>query len=94
MIRKKLMKKTILVGPVLAALLGAGIVLGCASDNGTMDGRYSGNGAVAPRRFPNGAAANPAANGGEADRDNRTPPRRAVEISRSRIRPLVRGCIP
>ena len=34
MIRKKLMKRTSLIGPVLAALLGAGIVLGCTSDTG------------------------------------------------------------
>ncbi|MYE39083.1 MAG: hypothetical protein F4X27_02485 [Chloroflexi bacterium] len=47
MIRRKLMKRTLLIGPVLAALLGAGVVLGCASDTGIVDGRDSGNGAVA-----------------------------------------------
>ena len=46
MIRSKLMKRTILIGPVLAALLGAGIVLGCTSDTGIVDGRDSGNRAV------------------------------------------------
>ena len=47
MIRRKLMKRALLIGPVLAALLGAGVVLGCASDTGIVDGRDSGNGAVA-----------------------------------------------
>ena len=51
MIRKKLMKRTILIGPVLAALLGAGIVLGCTSDTGIVDGRDSGNGAVATQEI-------------------------------------------
>ena len=51
MIRKKLMKRTIIIGPVLAALLGAGIVLGCTSDTGIVDGRDSGNGAVATQEI-------------------------------------------
>ena len=41
MIRMKLMKKTYLVGPVLAALLGAGVLLGCAVDTGSAEGRDS-----------------------------------------------------
>ena len=51
MIRKKLMKKTLLAGPVLAALIGAGVVLGCTGDNGIVDGRDSGNGAVATQEI-------------------------------------------
>ena len=51
MIRKKLMKRTFLVGPVLAALVGAGVALGCSSDTGIVDGRDSGNGAVATREI-------------------------------------------
>ena len=51
MIRRKLMKRTIIIGPVLAALLGAGIVLGCTSDTGIADGRDSGNGAVAAQEI-------------------------------------------
>ena len=51
MIRRKLMKRTIIIGPVLAALLGAGVVLGCASDTGIVDGRDSGNGAVAAQEM-------------------------------------------
>ena len=51
MIRSKLMKRTILIGPVLAALLGAGIVLGCTSDTGIVDGRDSGNRAVATQEI-------------------------------------------
>ncbi len=51
MIRRKLMKKTILVGPVLAALIGAGVVLGCTNDTGIVDGRDSGNGAVATQQI-------------------------------------------
>ena len=50
--RKKLMKRTILAGPVLAALIGAGVVLGCTSDTGIVDGRDSGNGAVATQETP------------------------------------------
>ena len=51
MIRKKLMKSAILIGPVLAALLGAGIVLGCASDTGIAGSRDSGNGAAATQEI-------------------------------------------
>ncbi len=42
MIREKLMKRTFLIGPVLAALLGAGVLLGCTGDTGTVDVRDSG----------------------------------------------------
>ena len=49
--RKKLMKRTLLAGPVLAALIGAGVVLGCTGDNGIVDGRDSGNGAVATQEI-------------------------------------------
>ena len=41
------MKRTFLVGPVLATLIGAGMVLGCTNETGIVDGRDSGNGAVA-----------------------------------------------
>ena len=51
MIRRKLMKKTLLAGPVLAALIGAGVVLGCTGDNGIVDGRDSGNGSVATQEI-------------------------------------------
>ena len=51
MVRKKLMKRTFLVGPVLAALIGAGVVLGCTNDTGIVDGRVSGNGAVATQEI-------------------------------------------
>ena len=51
MIRRKLMKRTILVGPFLAALIGAGLVLGCTNDTGIVDGRDSGNGAVATQEI-------------------------------------------
>ena len=49
--RKKLMKRTLLAGPVLAALIGAGVVLGCTGDNGIVDGRDSGNDAVATQEI-------------------------------------------
>ena len=42
MIGKKLMTKTLLVGMVLAAILGAGILIGCTGDTGPGDGRDSG----------------------------------------------------
>ena len=51
MIRRKLMKRTLLAGPVLAALIGAGVVLGCTGDNGIVDGRDSGNDAVATQEI-------------------------------------------
>ena len=41
MIRKKLTKKMIVAGPVLATLIGAGVVLGCANDTGVADGQDS-----------------------------------------------------
>ena len=49
--RKNLKKRMILAGPVLAALIGAGVVLGCTSDTGIVDGRDSGNGAVATQEI-------------------------------------------
>ena len=51
MIRRKIMKKTLLAGPVLAALIGAGVVLGCTGDNGIVEGRDSGNSAVAAQEI-------------------------------------------
>ncbi len=66
MIRKKLMQRTILIGPVLAALLGAGIVLGCTSDTGIVDGRDTGNGAVATQEiFERGGGEQGGGEGGE-----------------------------
>ena len=47
MIRRKLMKRTFLAGPVLVVLLGAGVLLGCTNDTGVMDGRDTGGGAPA-----------------------------------------------
>ena len=49
--RKKLMKRTLLAGPVLAALISAGLLFGCTGDNGIVDGRNSGNGAVATQEI-------------------------------------------
>ena len=40
----RLMTRTFLVGPALAALLGMGILIGCSSDNGAGEGRESGGG--------------------------------------------------
>ena len=42
MICRKLVTKTLLVGTVLAAILGAGILIGCTGDTGPGDGRDSG----------------------------------------------------
>ena len=39
---KKLMTRTFLIGPLLAALLGAGILIGCTGDNGPGEGPESG----------------------------------------------------
>ena len=51
MIGTKSLKRTILIGPVLAALIGAGVVLGCTNDTGINDVRDSGNGAVATQEI-------------------------------------------
>ena len=51
MIRRNLKKRMILAGPVLAVLIGAGVVLGCTSDTGIVDGRDSGSGAVATQEI-------------------------------------------
>ncbi len=42
MTRKKLMKRTFLMGSVMAALLGAGVLLGCTGDTGIVGSRDSG----------------------------------------------------
>ena len=42
MISKKSMTRAVLIGPVLAALLGVGILTGCASDTGIEEGREGG----------------------------------------------------
>ena len=39
---KKLITRTFLIGPILAAILGVGILMGCAGDNGAGEGRESG----------------------------------------------------
>ena len=49
--RKKLMKRTLLAGPVLAALISAGLLFGCTGDNGIVDGRDSGSGTVATQEI-------------------------------------------
>ena len=46
MIHKKLMAKTFLIGAVLAAILGAGVLIGCANDDGAGEGPDSGGAAV------------------------------------------------
>ena len=65
MIRRKLMKGTILVGPVMAALIGGGVVLGCTNDTGIVDGRDSGNGPVATQEIsePGGGEHGPGGEG-------------------------------
>ena len=42
MICRKLVTRTLLLGPVLAAMLGAGVLIGCAGDAGSGEGRDSG----------------------------------------------------
>ena len=42
MIYKKLMTRTLLIGPVLAAMLGAGVLIGCTGDSGPGEGLDSG----------------------------------------------------
>ncbi len=39
MIGKQKITRALIIGPVAAAMLGAGILMGCAGDNGIMDGR-------------------------------------------------------
>ena len=85
MIRRSFTTKTILAGPVLAALIGAGVVLGCSNDTGIADGQDSGSGAVATQAIsggggvehgPGGESAgggNPAAGSEEASGANLAP---------------------
>ena len=42
MICRKLVTRTLFLGPVLAAMLGAGVLVGCAGDAGSGEGRDSG----------------------------------------------------
>ena len=42
MIGKQKITRALIIGPVAAAMLGAGILMGCAGDNGIIDGRESG----------------------------------------------------
>ena len=44
MIGKQKITRALIIGPVAAAMLGAGILMGCAGDNGIMDGRETGAG--------------------------------------------------
>ena len=51
MIRNKKMKTTLVAGPVLAALIGAGVLFGFTADPGILDGRDSGKGAAATQEI-------------------------------------------
>ncbi len=51
MIRNKKMKKTLVAGPVLAGLIGAGVLFGFTADTGFMEGRDSGKGAAATQEI-------------------------------------------
>ena len=64
MIFRKLITRTFLVGPVLAALLGAGILIGCAGDTGPAEGRDSG-GATATQDISGGEGSGEHSPGGE-----------------------------
>ena len=43
MICKKMITRTFLIGPVLAAIIGAGVLVGCTGDTGPEGGRDSGS---------------------------------------------------
>ena len=64
MIFRKLITRAFLVGPVLAALLGAGILIGCAGDTGPVEGRDSG-GATATQDISRGEGSGEHGPGGE-----------------------------
>ena len=53
MIGKQKITRALIIGPVAAAMLGAGILMGCAGDNGIIDGRESG-GAATTQEIPRG----------------------------------------
>ena len=62
---KKLMTRTFLIGPVLAALIGAGIMIGCTGDNGGGEGRESGGQEVSQQGGEHGGAGEGTEGGGE-----------------------------
>ena len=62
---KKLMTRTFLIGPVLAALIGAGIMIGCTGDNGGGEGRESGGQEVSQQGGEHGGAGEGTESGGE-----------------------------
>ena len=51
MIRNKKMKTTLVAGPVLAGLIGAGVLFGFTADPGILEGRDSGKGAAASQEI-------------------------------------------
>ena len=63
---KNLMTRTFLIGPALAAMLFAGLLIGCASDNGSGEGRESGGAAQEVSERRGGESAGEHGSGGES----------------------------
>ena len=63
---KKLMTRTFLIGPALAAMLFAGLLIGCASDNGSGEGRESGGAVQEVSERGGGESAGEHGSGGES----------------------------
>ena len=64
---KKLMTRTFLIGPVLAAMLGAGILVGCMSDSGSGGGRESGGATVGQEVSERGGGESGGEHGGRGE---------------------------
>ena len=64
MMGKKKMTRALIIGPVAAAMLGAGILMGCAGDGGFADDRETG-GAVATQEISRGESPGEHGRGGE-----------------------------
>ncbi len=92
---KKLMTRTFLIGPALAAMLFAGLLIGCASDNGSGEGRESGGavqevsergGGEHGSGGESGAEGSEGAGGGEEAAANQLAPNETFDMIRSGAR--------
>ena len=52
MIANKSITRALVIGPVLAAMLGAGILMGCANDTGIGEGRDGGRTTATQQSLP------------------------------------------
>ncbi len=74
MICRKLVTRTLLLGPVLAAMLGAGVLIGCAGDTGSGEGRDSGGAGATQEVSERGGGEGSEAGGEEGSGANQLAP--------------------